>query len=130
MDHIPKRRSRLGSALTTAGGVLGVLGIIVMRIGLKATIVQDSHNVAHTHNVVLIRELVSAGGFVVFGIAIALIVAGSLVGRRATAQKDKGPVEASARTDPYSIPDFPPESAPTSPYDSSEKQPSGRQSSS
>lgn len=110
MDQLPKKRSRLGGALTTLGGVLGVAGAIVMWIGLKATITPD------THNVVLIRSVLSTGGLVTFGLAIGLILAGSLIGRRKTAQKDEGPVEHQAQTDPL-LPDsfgVAPEAVPTS----------------
>jgi hypothetical protein len=113
MDHPAKKRSRLGSALTTLGGALGVLGVIVMSIGLKATVTPD------TRNVVLIRSILSVGGLVTFGLAIGLIVAGALIGRRLTAQKDEGPVEYHTQTDPL-LPDafgFPEPSA-TSTYDS------------
>ena len=84
-----------------------------MSIGLKATITPE------TRNVVLIRSILSVGGLVTFGLAIGLIVAGALIGRRLSAQKDEGPVEHHAQTDPL-IPDafgFPETSA-TSTYDS------------
>lgn len=122
MESNTKKRSMLGSALTTAGGVIGVLGIIIMRIGLKATITPD------THNVVLIRSVLSVGGFVAFGLAVGLIFAGALIGRRSRASaKNEGPVRATAQTDPNLIPDafgFPDS---TSTYDSSGKPLSERQ---
>jgi hypothetical protein len=113
MDQLSKKRSRLGSALTTMGGVLGVVGVIVMSIGLKATITPD------TRNVMLIRSVLSVGGLVTFGLSVGLILAGAIIGRRITAQKNKGPVEHQAPTDP-SLPDafgFPEASA-SSTYDS------------
>ena len=95
MDQPPKKRSRLGSILTTTGGVLGVLGVIIMRIGLKVTISPDNNDVT------IIRGVVSVGGAIVFGIAVAMIVAGAIVGRRKTApSNDEGPVEHQAQTDP------------------------------
>lgn len=98
-----------------AGGVLGVLGVIAMRIGLKATIVSDDHNV------VLIRSVMSIGGFATFGLAVALIVAGAWVGRRKiAAEKNEGPVEHQAPTGPALLPNsfgFP-DSGATSTYDS------------
>jgi hypothetical protein len=98
MDQQPKERSRLGSALTTLGGVLGVTGVIAWWIGLKATITPD------VHNVVLIRSVLSVGGLVTFGLAVGLIVAGALIGRRSIARKNEGPAEPSALADPL-LPD-------------------------
>jgi len=87
------KRSRLGSSLTTLGGVLGVAGVLVWRIGLKATITPD------THNVVLLRSILSIGGLATFGLAIGLIVLGAFAGRRKTKKKER-PVEHQAQTDP------------------------------
>ena len=62
-----------------------------MRIGLKVTIQPDNHDVA------LIRGVVSIGGAVVFGLAIALLVAGAVVGRRkANPANDEGPRASSS----------------------------------
>lgn len=95
MDQPPRKGSRLARALTTAGGVLGVIGVIILRIGLKVTIRPDNNDVA------LIRGVFSVGGVIVFGIAVALIVAGAVVGRKKAAlSKDEGPVEHQAQTDP------------------------------
>jgi hypothetical protein len=98
MDQQPVKRSYLGRALTLLGGALGVFGVIAMNVGLKATISPDARNV------VLIRSVLSIGGLVTFGLAVGLIVAGAIVGRRMTRQKDEGPVEHQAQTDPL-LPD-------------------------
>jgi hypothetical protein len=124
MDQQPNKRSHLGRALTLLGGALGVFGVIAMNIGLKATIDPGV-------NVVLIRSVLSLGGLVTFGLAVGLIMAGAIVGRRMTRQKDEGPVEHQAQTDPLLSegPGFP-ETGVTSTFDAMRQHAESKSSSS
>lgn len=76
MEDKPAKRSVLGTALTMAGAVLGVLAVIALRIQLKASISPDNHNIT------LIRSLISLGAIIAFGLSAALIVGGAWIGRR------------------------------------------------
>ena len=76
MEETRAGRSVLGTTLTTAGAILGVLAVIAMRIGLKGTFTPDSHDVT------LIRNVISASAFGAFGLSAALILGGAWVGRR------------------------------------------------